>query len=146
MIQSTKHSNEQSYDFVTLCGIISDFDDTFLAGHAMALFTDGTETSSTALSYALFELAINPHCQEKLFNEIQTTMTKYGGKLTVEGLQEMIYLEGVLFEALRKHPALMVMSKVCTVEHTLPKTSKQTKPVTIQPGTVINIPVLGIHM
>lgn len=125
---------------------VTDFDDTFLAGHAMALFTDGTETSSAALSYALYELAVNPRCQEKLLHEIRTTMSKHGGNLTAEGLQEMIYLEGVLFEALRKHPALMVMSKVCTVEHTLPKTSKQSKPVTIQPGTVINIPVLGIHM
>lgn len=117
-----------------------------MAGHALALFTDGTETSSTVLSYALYELAENPHCQAKLFDEICASMSKHGGKLTVERLQEMIYLEGVLLETLRKHPALMVMAKVCTVEHTLPKTSKQSKPVTIQPGTVINIPVLGIHM
>lgn len=122
-----------------------DFDDTFLAGHALALFVDGTETSSTVLSYAMYELAMNPHCQQKLFDEIAKNMAKHGGKLTVEGLQEMEYLEGVLLEALRKHPTLLAMMRVCTKSYTLPKTSGQSEATTIQPGTVVAVPVLGIH-
>lgn len=122
-----------------------DFDETFLAGHAMSLFGDGTETSSTVLSYMLYELGLNPHCQEKLLTEIEANVTKHGGKLTFEGLQEMNYLEGVLLEALRKHPALLAMMKVCNKPYTLPKTSGQSEAVTIQPGTVIALPILGIH-
>lgn len=111
----------------------------------MALFFDGTETSSAVFSYALYELALNPQVQEKLYEEITENMAKHGGKLTAEGLLEMNYLEGVLLESLRKHPALMAMLKVCTKPYTLPKTSGQSQPVTIQPGTVVTIPVLGIH-
>lgn len=111
----------------------------------MALYVDGTETSSTILSCVLYELALNPHCQEKLLKEISETLTKYDGKLIAEGLQELNYLDGVLFEALRMYPALITMSKVCTQSYTLPKTSGQSKPVTIQPGTAVSIPVLGIH-
>lgn len=126
--------------------IISDFDENCLAGHTLALFMDGTETSSTMFAYALYELALNPHCQEKLFDEITQKLANHDGKLTAEALQEMIYLDGVLYEALRMHPPLLVMTKTCTQKYTLPKTSEQSEPVTIEPGTVINIPVLGVHM
>lgn len=124
----------------------ADFDDTFLAGHIVGLFIDGTETSSSALSYALYELATNPHCQDKLFEEITENMAKHDGQLTFEGIQEMVYLEGAMLESLRMHAPLMTMSKVCTKPYTLPKTSKQTEPLTIQPGTIVNIPTMGIQM
>lgn len=109
------------------------------------MFFEGTETSSTTLAYAIYELALNPHCQDEIREEINATRLKYDGQITYDGIQEMNYLDNVLHETLRKHPALMVMQKVCTQEYTLPKTSAQSKPVTIQPGTVVNIPVLGIH-
>lgn len=94
----------------------------------------------------MYELAANPHVQEKLFDEISQTLNKYDGQLTFDGLQEMSYLEGVLMEVLRMHPPMIAMSKVCTQAYTLPKTSQQSEPITIQPGTVVNIPVMGIHM
>lgn len=111
----------------------------------MALYVDGTETSSTALSYVLYELALNPYCQEKLFEEISENMSKHDEKLTAEGLHEMNYLEGVLLETLRKHPALNTMTKVCTQPYTLPKINGQLEAITIQRGTIVSIPVLGIH-
>lgn len=111
----------------------------------MSLFIDGTETSSTALSYALYELAQNPQCQGKLHKEIEETLAKHDGQLTAESVQGMAYLEGVLLEAMRKHPPLLVMTKTCTQPYTLPKTSEQSEAVTIYPGTVVNIPVLGVQ-
>lgn len=111
----------------------------------MALFVDGTETSSTVLSYTLYELGSNPRVQKKLFDEITVNMAKHGGQLTAEGLLEMEYLEGVLLESLRKHPSLLAMLKVCTKPYTLPKLSGQSEALTIQPGTFVSIPVLGIH-
>ncbi|XP_055303189.1 cytochrome P450 6B1-like [Sitodiplosis mosellana] len=121
-------------------------DEIFLAGHTLSLFFDGTETSATALSYALYELGRNPQCQEKLYEEIVRITAKYNGKITYEGLHEMIYLEGVILEASRIHPPAMVLGKVCNQHYKLPKTSKQTKSVTIAPGTVVNISILGLHM
>lgn len=126
--------------------IFIEFNETFLAGHTLSLFIDGTETSSTALSYALYELALNPHCQEKALEEVTRITAKYDGTITAEGVQEMIYVEGIMLEALRIHPALIVLTKTCTQQYTLPKTSGQSKAVTINPGTVINIPTLGVHM
>lgn len=125
---------------------VLELDEIFLAGHSLSLFFDGTETSATVLSYALYELGQNSHCQEKLYEEIIEIIAKYDNKITYESLQEMIYLEGVILEATRIHPPGLVLGKKCTQQYTLPKTSKQTEPVTIMPGTVVNIPVLGIHM
>lgn len=125
---------------------ITDFDDTSLAGHTLSFFIDGTETSSTALSYALYELALNPDCQQRAFDEIAQVFSKHDGKITIEGLQEMVYVEGILHEALRMHPPFIVMSKICTESYTLPKTSGQSEGVTISPGTPVNINMWGIHM
>ncbi|XP_055306859.1 probable cytochrome P450 6a13, partial [Sitodiplosis mosellana] len=122
------------------------FDDTTLSGHSLNLFAEGTETSNTALSFALYELAITPNCQDKLFKEISDTLKKHNGQLTFECLQEMVYLEGVVLETLRVHPAVLTFSRVCTEPYTLPKTDGQKKPVTIQPDTPVTIPVQGIHM
>lgn len=38
------------------------------------------------------------------------------------------------------------MSKACTKEYTLPKLDDQTEPVTICPGTTVQIPVRAIHL
>lgn len=117
-----------------------------MAGHTLSLFIDGTETSSTALSYTLYELALNPACQEKAFDEIGQVLSKHDGELTNDGLQDMVYIESLLHESIRMHPPLMVMSKVCTQPYMLPKTSGQSEPVTINPGTAVNINIWGIHM
>lgn len=124
----------------------TDLDEVFLAGHSFSLFVDGTETSATALSYALYELAQNPHCQDILYDEAVQAFAKCNGQLTYEVLQEMIYAEGVLLEASRIHPPGLGIARVCTQTYTLPKTSKQSKPVTIWPGTSVTIPALAIHM
>lgn len=112
----------------------------------MSLYLDGTETSAVALSYAMYELARNPDCQEKLYEEVTKILTKYEGNPTYEALQEMNYLEGVILEASRIHPPALVLTKLCTESYTLPKTSKQSEPTTIKPGTVVQIPIFAIHM
>lgn len=117
-----------------------------MAGHSLSLFLDGTETSSTTMSYTLYALAENPHCQAKLFGEIVKITSKYDGNLTAEGLQEMIYLDGIILESLRRYPAFLVLTKLCTQQYTLPKTSQQSEALTIQPGAIVNISVKGVHM
>lgn len=118
--------------------------DLILRAHVFSLFVDGTETSSTALSYALYELARNPHCQDRLYNEIGEKLDKLSaGEI---GVGEMTYLEAVILEAMRIHPPLMVMQKLCTKKYELPKCGDRTEPLTIYPGTPIHIPVQAVHM
>lgn len=122
------------------------FDETILAGYCLAVYFDGTETSGTALSYTLYELARNPRCQVALHEEIVRTIAKHDGQITYEAIQEMTYLNGVVCEATRIHPPVLWSRKVCTKPYTLPTTTKQSEPITIMPGTTVTIPIYAIHM
>lgn len=119
--------------------------DFLLTGHAFTLFVECTESSTSALTFALYELAVNAHCQQRLYNEIIEFLNKLDMEDDVD-VHSMPYLEGVLLESMRIHAPLLVMQKVCTKKYELPKTPYQTKPVTIYPGTSVHIPVQAIHM
>lgn len=63
-----------------------------VAGQMMALFIDGIETSSVPLSFVLYDLARNPDCQQRAYDEVVKILEKYDKKLSSEALQEMKYL------------------------------------------------------
>lgn len=66
-----------------------------LASQAFTFFTAGYETSSTMMSNALYELALNQKIQDRLREEINQTLAKFGGNLTYENIKEMKYLDKV---------------------------------------------------
>lgn len=116
-----------------------------MAGYALTLFTEGYETSSTTLAFAIYEMARNPDIQERLYEEITDVLSKYNNEFTFDALQEMEYLDKVLQETLRMNPAAPLISRLCTKEYTLPKLDGQKEPVTIYPGTPIQVSVIAIH-
>lgn len=117
-----------------------EFTDSLIASQAFLFFAAGFETSSTALSFCLLELAINPEIQERLSTEIDTTLGKYKGMITYDGIQNMSYLHKVVDETLRKHPPAPVTRRVVTKPYVIPGTS-----VHLDVGVKILIPIYGLH-
>lgn len=125
---------------------ISDINDVELAGYALTMFVEGYETSSSVLGFAIYEMARNPDIQDRLYEEITDVLAKYDGKFTFEALQEMEYLDNVIQETMRLNVVAPLISRVCTKEYTLPPIDGQKEPVTIQPGTPVQICVRALHM
>jgi cytochrome P450 family 6 len=69
--------------------------DIFVA-QAFQFLLAGYETSSTTLSFALYELALHPDIQHRLRAEILQVLNKHNGQLTYDGIQEMSYLDRVV--------------------------------------------------
>jgi len=67
-----------------------------LAAQVFVFFFGGFETSSTTLSFCLYELSLHQDIQDRLRQEIDVMLKKYDGKLTYEGIQEMEYLDKVV--------------------------------------------------
>jgi hypothetical protein len=69
--------------------------DLFVA-QALAFLIAGYETSAGTLTFALYELALHPEIQQCLRAEILQVLSKHDGKLTYDGVQEMLYLDRVV--------------------------------------------------
>ncbi|KAF2886489.1 hypothetical protein ILUMI_19683 [Ignelater luminosus] len=111
-----------------------------IAAQAFVLFVAGFETSSTTTTFCLYELAENPNLQDQARDEINTILEKYGGKLTYDGVMELVYLEKCINETLRKYPPVPVHTRECTETYKVPGTN-----LVINKGQFVFIPVMGIQ-
>ena len=73
----------------------SECTDTLLTAQACVFFAAGFETSSTTISNALYELALNPSIQNELRNEILEILNETDEKLSYEIIKKMKYLHKV---------------------------------------------------
>lgn len=69
--------------------------DTLITAQAFVFFVAGFETSSTTISNALYELALNHSIQNKLREEISEELKKNDGKLKYESIKNMKYMHKV---------------------------------------------------
>jgi len=88
-----------------------------IAAQAFVFFLAGFETSSTTMTFCLYELAMNPDIQERVRNEIDTVLERHGGNITYESIVEMEYLDKVVSGK---------SSKLTDLTHSLPCVKKKT--------------------
>lgn len=56
----------------------------------------GFETTSSTISFCLYELAKNPELQERAYNEIIRVLNNHGGEITYDSVAQMKYLENCI--------------------------------------------------
>ncbi|KPJ15944.1 Cytochrome P450 6B6 [Papilio machaon] len=134
-------SIEKSNPDGTLVQIEMEMDLKCIVAQVFIFFAAGFETSSSATSYCLHELAFYPEIQEKIQMEIDEKLNKYDNKLCYDAIAEMSYLHMAFKESLRKFPSLGVLNRTCARRYKIPELD-----VTIDPGVKIVIPVQAIQM
>jgi cytochrome P450 len=116
-----------------------------LVENLIVFFIAGHDTTANTLSYAMYHLARNPEVQEKLRNEIYTTLniSKDHDELvipSVEQFKEMEYLNCVIKEVMRISPAVVQMFRVVEEAFNIPNEN-----VAVPKGTLITLSVYGAH-
>ena len=67
-----------------------------IAAQAFVFFLAGFETSSSTMTFCLYEMALNPDIQERVRNEIDNVLERHDGNMTYESVFEMEYLDKVV--------------------------------------------------
>ncbi|XP_070493934.1 uncharacterized protein [Chironomus tepperi] len=103
-------------------------------------FLAGSDTSSTAISFALSQLAFNEDMQDRLRVEIMEKTNDTDGDISYETLHEMTYLNQVVNETLRMYTAGFTLLRQSNEDFIVPDTN-----VTIKKGSNVWIPTLAFH-
>lgn len=67
-----------------------------LAAQTFAFFAGGFETSASTLTFALYEMALNPEVQNRARDEIKEVLEKHNKILSFEAAQEMFYMDQII--------------------------------------------------
>ncbi|KAK4878672.1 hypothetical protein RN001_011178 [Aquatica leii] len=145
-IEYREKNNVTAKDFMQLLIVQKNNDDPSerftveeMAAHTFIFFFAGFETSSSTMTFCLYELARHPSLQDKVREEINAILAKHGD-VTYDAVSEMKYFDQVIEETLRKYPPLPTIPRICVEDYKVPGTD-----VTINKGTSVMVPVLGLH-
>ncbi|XP_050355247.1 cytochrome P450 6k1-like [Nymphalis io] len=153
-LRQRERENVKKHDFADICvsiqskGTLKDLatgfklepTDELLAAQAFFFFIAGVEPTAFAMFATLIELGRNPEIQQRLHEEIDETFEKYDNKLTFDVIVGMNYLDMVMSEAMRLHPPIGFLSRVCTEDTVLPVGN-----IKIDKGTKVFTPIYELH-
>ncbi|XP_059612810.1 uncharacterized protein LOC132259265 [Phlebotomus argentipes] len=143
MRQRDLGDSERRNDFIDLLMKLRDDNASLtadeIAAQALIFFSAGFETSSSTLTFCLYELAVNEAIQRRVREEIEAISSKYDNQITYESLSEMKYLDRVINETLRKYPPLASLFRRVTQTYSSPEGGELAKDMNLI------IPIYAIH-
>lgn len=114
--------------------------DELIAAQVFVFFAAGFETSSSATSFTLHQLAYHPEVQQKVQDEIDRVLAKHNNKLSYDAIKEMTYLECAFKEGMRMFPSLGFLMRQAARKYTFPELD-----LTIDPDVNVVIPLQALH-
>ncbi|CRL05227.1 CLUMA_CG018145, isoform A [Clunio marinus] len=111
-----------------------------IAAQSFIFFLAGFETSSSTMTYCMYELSINEEIQEKARQSVLEAIKKHGNELTYDAVADMDYLEQCVDETLRKYPVVSQLQRTSTRDYKIPGSD-----VIFPKGSALWIPVHAIH-
>ncbi|XP_049831914.1 probable cytochrome P450 6a14 isoform X1 [Schistocerca gregaria] len=116
-----------------------------VSAQAFLFYIAGFETSSTTMSFAAYELAVNPDIQQRVLKEIDSVLAE-SGEISYESLAKMKYLDRVLSETLRKYPPVPTLTRQVQRPYRLPGADGEAeKGALLEPGVVVMVPAFSLH-
>ncbi|CAG7833966.1 unnamed protein product [Allacma fusca] len=114
--------------------------DELIIAQSLVFFLGGFDTLEGLLSFAVYELAINPEIQERLYQEVKAAADKNGGEFSYDILNSLEYLHMVVSETLRKYPIGARQERRCTKAYKVPDSD-----VTVEKGVLVIVPTYPIQ-
>ncbi|XP_061008306.1 cytochrome P450 3A24-like [Dama dama] len=108
-----------------------------LVAQSIIFIFGGYETTSSTLSFIIYELATHPDVQQKLQEEIDATFPNKAPP-TYDVLAQMEYLDMVVNETLRMFPIAVRIDRFC-------KKDVEIHGVSIPKGTAVTVPISVLH-
>ncbi|XP_058459055.1 probable cytochrome P450 6a14 [Malaya genurostris] len=111
-----------------------------IAAQAFMFFLAGFETSSTTMSFCLYELSVNAKLQERARESVLLSIEKHGS-MNYDAIRDMQFLEQCINESLRKYPPIASLPRTVTRNYPVPDSDG----VVLRRGTTMVIPIYAIH-
>ncbi|CAG2115328.1 unnamed protein product, partial [Medioppia subpectinata] len=106
-----------------------------LTAQSIFFFIAGYDTTSAAITHAIYYLSEHKDCQQILYEELQTC-----NEFTYENLSQLKYLNAVINETLRLAPSLTRVQRECLSDYKLGNTG-----ITIPKGASVEILPYALH-
>ncbi|KAL8661661.1 MAG: hypothetical protein Q9168_008363 [Polycauliona sp. 1 TL-2023] len=119
----SKDETAKERDILTVAMRSGGFSDEDLVDQMMTFLAAGHETTASALTWAVYLLAKNPHIQNRLREEVQShlphPLDNSDAVVTSEEIEKMPYLNSICREVLRLFPPVAVTIRVAVRDTTI---------------------------
>uniref|UniRef100_A0A1A9V3D3 Cytochrome P450 n=1 Tax=Glossina austeni TaxID=7395 RepID=A0A1A9V3D3_GLOAU len=122
------------------------FEGDLLVAQAAIFFLAGFESTSTTMSFALYELAKHPEMQERLRKEICDTLNESRGEISQQIIESLEYMQMIIDETLRLYPPLPFLDRECSLPKGQSYSLEPFHSFSIPAGMPVYTPVYALHM
>ncbi|KAB0794254.1 hypothetical protein PPYR_13874 [Photinus pyralis] len=142
---ATPEDNERFSTFDEKGEQLAELTDENITAQVLIFLFAGFDSTATLMTFLAYELAVNPDIQVRLKEEIDDTLRECNGSLTYEAIMNMRYMDMVILETLRKWPSIIAINRICLKPYTIDPITPGEKPIHVNKGDTLWIPVYAMH-